>query len=270
MKPARFAYEAPSSLEQACALLVEEPGARLMAGAQTLGPMLNLRLVQPALVVDITRIPALVRVEDEPRALLYGACITHAALEDGRVPDATGGALARVASGIAYRAVRNRGTLGGSLAHADPAADWLSALAALEAEVIVFDGHSRRRIAVARLATSALETTLAAHEIIEAVRVPRRSPAARFGYWKLCRKTGEFAEAIGAVLLDPEQGTCRAVIGATDGVPVVVEQAGALGIGGTLDRAAVDDLLVRHGIEDPYARQIHFTALARAAQQVSA
>ena len=97
---------------------------KILAGGQSLGPMLNLRLAQPDLLVDITRIPELKRVEETDDSLSIGACVTHADIEDGRVPDVTGGALRDVARGIAYRAVRNRGTIGGSLAHADPSADW--------------------------------------------------------------------------------------------------------------------------------------------------
>jgi carbon-monoxide dehydrogenase medium subunit len=133
VKPAPFDYTAAASLDEAVSLLRSDPAAKIMAGGQTLGPMLNLRLVQPALIIDITRIPELVRIEEDDDGISYGACVTHAAIEDGRVPDCTRGALPQVARGIAYRAVRTRGTIGGSLAHADPAADWLSALAAVGA-----------------------------------------------------------------------------------------------------------------------------------------
>jgi carbon-monoxide dehydrogenase medium subunit len=117
VKPARFDYARPASLGEAVALLGTRGGVvKCLAGGQSLGPMLNLRLVQPDLLVDITHIPELTRVEEDGDGLLLGACTTHAAIEDGRV-------LPAVAHGIAYRAVRSRGTIGGSLAHADPAAD---------------------------------------------------------------------------------------------------------------------------------------------------
>src|SRR5262245_63464540 len=130
MKPVAFDYERPASIPEALQVLAGHAEAKLLAGGQTLGPMLNLRLAQPALLVDITRIPELAAVAEDAEAVTIGATVTHAAIEDGRVPDPTGGFLARVARGIAYRAVRTRGTIGGSLAHADPAADWLSCLAA--------------------------------------------------------------------------------------------------------------------------------------------
>ncbi len=274
MKPTRFDYERPARLEDALALLADGDGlAKVLAGGQSLGPMLNLRLVQPGLLVDVTRIPELTRVDEDGDGLVLGACVTHAAIEDGRVPDVTGGALAEVAGGIAYRAVRNRGTIGGSLAHADPASDWTSCLAAIGAEVVLFGAAGRRTVAVADFMVGVFETVLAPDEIVEAVRVPRLSPGARFGFYKFCRKTGEFAHAIGAVLHDPERSVLRAVIGATDSTPIVLDDATEL-FGGdaarvSFDRAAAARLLEERGLsDDPFARQVHLTALERAVERM--
>ena len=126
MKPAAFDYVRPATLPEALALLAEVAEAKVLAGGQTLGPMLNLRLAQPPLLVDITRIAELAEVAEDGDGLWLGAIITHAAIEDGRVKDPTHGFLGKIAAGIGYRAVRTRGTIGGSLAHADPAADWLT------------------------------------------------------------------------------------------------------------------------------------------------
>jgi len=134
MKAARFDYARARSLAHAVELLGGGDGfVKLLAGGQTLGPMLNLRLVQPDLLVDVSKLDETRRWSEEGGAILIGAGVTHAAIEDGALPGPTGAILAGIAAGIAYRAVRNRGTIGGSLAHADPAADWLSSLAALEA-----------------------------------------------------------------------------------------------------------------------------------------
>jgi len=267
MKPARFDYAVPSTLDEAIALLGQDPAAKLVAGAQTLGPMLNMRLVQPSLLIDITRIPELTRIEESGDGVVFGACVTHATVEDGRVPDPTGGALRRVARGIAYRAVRTRGTIGGSLAHADPAADWLSCLAVLGAEAIVYDGRARRSLAVSTLMTGIFETAIAEGEILEAVRVPRLSKQARFGYYKICRKTGEFAEAIGAVLIDPDRSVQRAVAGATESLPIVFENAAIVfEAGDRLD--AIKVRLGESGLTDPYSCQLHAVALLRAAAEV--
>ena len=125
MKPAAFEYARPESLAQATRLLGEDPyGNRVLSGGQSLGPMLNLRLVQPKCLVDVRKIPEMTVAEEDNGALLLGGCITHSAIEDGKVPDIANGMMASVAAGIACRAVRNRGTVGGSLTHADPAADW--------------------------------------------------------------------------------------------------------------------------------------------------
>jgi carbon-monoxide dehydrogenase medium subunit len=134
MKPVRFDYARPRDLAGALDLLTGDRGVvKVLAGGQSIGPMLNLRLVEPDLVVDIAGLAELRRAAREQGHLVLGACVTHADIEDSRVPDVTRGAMARVASAIAYRAVRNRGTVGGSLAHADPAADWITALITLGA-----------------------------------------------------------------------------------------------------------------------------------------
>ena len=128
MKPAPFAYDRPRDLSSALAMLAGgDAGAKIMAGGQSLGPMLNLRLASPERIVDITAIEELKQADIGGDELVLGACVTHADIEDDRVADVTGGAMRAVAANIAYRAVRNRGTIGGSLSHADPSADWLSA-----------------------------------------------------------------------------------------------------------------------------------------------
>ena len=266
MKPAAFDYERPATLTEALTFLGESGGeAKILAGGQSLGPMLNLRLARPGRLVDITRIPELGEVSDAGDALVFGACVTHAAIEDGRVPDASGGMMPAVAGGIAYRAVRNRGTLGGSLAHADPAADWITALAALGAETELAGPAGRRRISLSRFMDSAFETVLGADEILVSVRVPKVSPEARWGWYKVCRKTGEFAEAMSAVVVDPARGVARAVIGATDGRPLVIADAADLiSVPESLDAVIADAGLAA----DAYGAQVHRVALWRAIAQV--
>ncbi|HSW15832.1 MAG TPA: FAD binding domain-containing protein [Ramlibacter sp.] len=266
MKPSRFDYERPGDLSTVIRLIQREDiVVKIVAGSQSLGPMLNLRLVQPDLLVDITGIAQLKRVEVSADAIVIGACVTHADIEDGRVPDVTGGALSKVARGIAYRAVRNRGTLGGSLVHADPSADWVSSLAAAGAEVLIAGPSGQRRVAIEDFMTGVFEVDLQAGEMLEAVRIPRFSARARWGYHKLCRKTGEFAHAIGVVLHDPERDLCRVVLGATESKPIVVKDARALFPDGRrLDVAAAHQLLDGVGHADALSKQIHMAALKRA------
>ena len=274
MKPVRFDYVRPADLAQAVTLASREDAVvKFLAGGQSLGPMLNLRLVQPDLLIDITGIAELKRIERSADALTIGSCITHADIEDGRIDDVTGGALRTVAAGIAYRAVRNRGTVGGSLAHADPSADWISALAALGAEVVVQGTRQQRRFPVENLMTGVFECSLTAGELLSGIRIPRLSPAARWGYYKSCRKTGEFAHAIGAYLHDPDRSVSRAVIGATGGKPIVFTDASRL-LGNpakeeTLNRRAVEQAMTSHGLADPIEQQIHFACLRRAIVQAN-
>jgi carbon-monoxide dehydrogenase medium subunit len=263
VKSAPFDYEAPLSLGAAIELLARhESTAKIIAGGQSLGPMLNLRLAQPALLVGVRHLPELRAVQESHGAVSFGACITHAEIEDGRVPDPTRGLLPFVARRIAYRAVRNRGTIGGSLAHADPAADWVSTLVLAGASVRVHGRRGIRDIPVAELMLGAFETQIAADEILVSVVVPRLSARARWSYYKICRKTGEFADAIGGVLVDPDQGIARAVMGATASAPIVLEGRDALGKAATVLAAA--------NINDPYKQQVLRVALQRAADRIAA
>jgi aerobic carbon-monoxide dehydrogenase medium subunit len=278
MKPARFVMERPRDLATALSMIVgADETTKIMAGGQSLGPMLNLRLVEPDRVIDVSGVQELRRVDRADGSLVIGACVTHADIEDGRVPDVANGMLARVAAGIAYRAVRNRGTIGGSLAHADPAADWVSALAALGAEVeIASYARKSRSIGIGEFVLGALDVALGADELVTAVRVPVLPSSARWGYVKHSRKVGEFAEAIGAVVIDPEKGCGRAVIGAVEAAPVVIEDArilfrGAIGpsFAGRFDASAADALLAAAGMSDPVDRHVHVTVLRRAVGRAS-
>jgi carbon-monoxide dehydrogenase medium subunit len=261
-----------SSLAEASRLLCDADGAaRLMAGGQSLGPMLNLRLVQPRLLIDITGIPEMTRVEDADDAITFGACITTANMEDGRLPGRGLEALSRVAMQIAYRAVRNRGTVGGSLCHADPAADWVSTLCAFGAECLISGGNGRRSVPAAQFVTGAYENVLAAGEMLEAIKIPRLSPQGRFGYHKICRKVGEFALAMGAVLDDPERGQFRIVIGATKGRPIVIAQAREVTRGDkTLDENALRRVLAQHNVADSMSQRQQIAAVTRAYAQAMA
>jgi carbon-monoxide dehydrogenase medium subunit len=277
MKPVAFDYERPRDIGGALALAGRSDIAvKFLAGGQSLGPMLNLRLAQPDLLVDLTGIPELKHVGETADALELGACITHADIEDGRVPDVTNGALPAVAAGIAYRAVRNRGTIGGSLAHADPAADWVTFLAAIGAGIVIRGRNGRRTVPVEDFMTGVFETVLAPDELVSAIRIPRFSKDARCAYHKLNRKTGEFAHAAGAVLHDPARSVSRAVIGAIEARPIVFADTGELygGKGTMLAEKFVPQVALRAmqeaGISDRIEQQLHLVALRRAVEQAGA
>jgi carbon-monoxide dehydrogenase medium subunit len=277
MKAAPFAYERPSDLNAAVALMTEaKEKAKIIAGGQSLGPMLNLRLVQPELIIDIAGLTELKQAERSGDELVIGACITHGDIEDGRIPDVTRGVMQRIAGAIAYRAVRNRGTIGGSLSHADPAADWVSALPALGAKVRLRSTGGVRDLAIEDFITGALEQALQAGEIVETVRVPALRPSARWGYVKACRKPGEFAHAIAAVMIDPEIGAARVVIGAIEAAPIVLRDAASL-FGGRIngnfkqqfDARVADALLIKAGVADAASRHIHVAVLRRAIDEAA-
>jgi carbon-monoxide dehydrogenase medium subunit len=278
MKAAAFAYERPSDLSKALALTARTNGSsKIIAGGQSLGPMLNLRLVEPDLIIDIAGLSELKHAERSHDELVIGACITHGDIEDGRIPDVTRGAMQRVAGGIAYRAVRNRGTIAGSLCHADPAADWVSALSALGAKLMLRSLAGARDFAIEDFVTGALETALKPGEIVEAVRVPVMTPSARWGYVKACRKPGEFAHAIAAVLIDPEAATARVVVGALERAPIVLGDAAEL-FGGRItgdferqfDARVADAILLKAGIANAADRHIHAAVLRRAINEAAA
>lgn len=193
--------------------------AKLVAGSQSLGPMLNLRLVRPSVLIDVSRLDELRHVNGSRDEHRIGAAVTHAEIEDHAGDDVTMRCLASVASGIAYRSIRNRGTIGGSMAHADPAADWPLALPALGATVCLAGPKGERSIAAAEFMTGPFGTVMNADEIITEFRIPRLSAAARFGYFKFCRKVGEFPESSAAALFDPERNVARLFVGALSGVP---------------------------------------------------
>jgi len=247
MKAPAFDYARPKDVASALKLLAE--GGRPAAGTQSLGPMLNLRVAHPTLLVDIRGIEELKSTSESGSSVTLGACITHAQIEDRKVPDPTGGVMASIAASIAYRAVRNRGTIGGSLAHADPAADWPTALALLDAVVLIAGPEGKRETPAESFVTGIFTTVLGPDELVVALRIPKRSRRARYGYWKFCRKAGEFPQAIGAALSDPERKETRAVVGATDGAPRLFANLnpdlGGLG-------------------KDAYARQLFSVALKRA------
>ena len=223
MKPAEFAYRRAASVEDALEhLAAGGDDAKLIVGGQSLGPMLNLRLTRPRELIDISSVEALRGIESTRESVIAGAAVTHAEIEDRPASDPIEHAMREVAAGIAYRAVRNRGTLGGSIAHADPAADWISFLLCADARVRIRGAAGERNVPMPDFIRAAYTTALAPGEILTHIKIPRAAARARFGFYKLCRKTGELAEAMGAVLIDPERRYCRVVAGAIGSKPVVL------------------------------------------------
>ena len=230
MKAAAFAYErAASASEVSQALAHGEGMVKLMAGGQSLGPMLNLRLARPPRVIDVSGLEEFKQVRVDKDDIVIGAAVTHAAIEDGLIERSLGAStplarmLAEVASNIAYRSVRNRGTMAGSIAHADPAADWVLALSTLNASIACSGPTGQRLVSMTEFMLGAFTTALQEGEFISALQLPMFSSAMRWGYFKFCRKTGEFAEASCCVVVDPQQRYARVVLGALGGTPAQLQ-----------------------------------------------
>lgn len=228
MKAPKFGYTRVLSIDDAISALAAGAGtAKAMGGSQSLGPMLNLRLARPAQVVDVAQIASLRTVSRTAGWIEIGAAVTHAEIEDGIHPPLAEHPMRRVAAGIAYRAIRTRGTVGGSLAHADPAADWVVVLAALGARVVVGSPRGERTIDVDSFMLGAYTTVLESDELIVSVAVPAPTSATHWGYHKVCRKPGEFAEASAAVYFDASAQRARIVLGAADGPPILLHALAA-------------------------------------------
>src|SRR5277367_1554597 len=229
MKAPAFDYVRPQSLSEAVGLLAAGGSeARVIAGGQTLVAMMNLRIASPRLLIDISRLAELAAATEDDDIVTLGAGVTHAMIEDGRAPDPSRGLMPRAAAGLAYRAIRNRGTIGGSLALSDPAAEWPAVLAALDAEAVLCGPNGRRSLKCSEFATGIFETKLADDEIIEGVRIPKLATDARWGYLKLCRKSGEFASALAVAIADRVRGHSRVVLGAANGAPLVLHETSRL------------------------------------------
>lgn len=265
MKASRFDYVRARDAVHAVDVLSGADGfVMVMAGGQSLGPMLNLRLVEPDLLVDVRTCPDLRGCRDETDAILYGAAVTHAEIEDGAVPDPCHGWLAAAARRIAYRSVRNRGTIGGSIAHADPAADWLVVLHLLGAEVIVLGPQGARTTALAEFITGPFSTTRGTDEVLVGIRVAKRSKRVRYGYRKMAVRAGEFATAFCVALMDPERGESRAVLGAIERPPIVVDDLSMI-VDTAGAEAFVNDSVP--GLDAPTAR-LHAVVLRRAVRDL--
>jgi carbon-monoxide dehydrogenase medium subunit len=273
LKPAPFAYCRPHDVGAAVEALRQCDGiAKVLAGGQSLVPMLNLRLAPAHLVVDITGIDTLQGAEDRDGAVVFGACVTHAAIEDGRVPDPAGGLMRAVAAGIAYRAIRTAGTIGGSVALADPSAEWPATLLALDAVFDVSGPAGARRVPVQDFFAGAYTTALVEDDVLTGIAVPRLSAAARWGVHKTCRKTGEFATSFAVAVADPERGVHRVALTGTGGAPlrlpaseaVLAERADGEAAGEAIRR----DLTACGRDFDAYKAQVHAATVRRAVMQV--
>ncbi|MFD2472665.1 FAD binding domain-containing protein [Amycolatopsis silviterrae] len=260
MKPTDFSHHRPSTVDGAAALLAELPDAKVLGGGQSLLPIMNMRLASPEHLVDLTAIRDLRACTEADDQVRYGATTTHMMLEEQLVPDCTNGLLPHAASGIGYRAIRNRGTLAGSLAHADSSAEWPTVMSALDAAVHTRSVRGTRRIPVRDLLQGFFTTTLEDDEFITSVEVARLTPETRWGLYKMARKPGEFAESLAVALLRPKG--LELWLGAARDVPIRLTNTETIA-----ESADLPDLLEAVGTDtgsDGHQRQLHAVSVQRA------
>ena len=195
MKPVRFRYARAGNLGEALALLAEAPGdTKLLAGGQSLVPMLNMRLVRPAVLVDVNGVHELTGIAPTAGGgLRIGALTRHAELAAAPAVTEHAPLLAEAARHVGHAAIRNQGTLGGSLAHADPAAELPAALLALDARVQITGPRGAREVAADAFFRGLLATALEPDEILTAIDVPAQPPG--WGFVEIARRPGDFALA---------------------------------------------------------------------------
>lgn len=288
MYPRRFEYHDPTSVEEVLQVLQRHgEEAKLMAGGMSLLPMMKLRLASPARIIDLWRVPGLEDIRAENGSVVLGAKATHDAIERSELLRARCPLLPEAAGVIGDAQIRNLGTMGGSVAHADPAADYPPALIALGASITVrCAARGARTLPAADFFTDLFTTALRADEMVTEVRVPALAPRTGWAYLKLSRRASDFAIVGAAALLRlGEDGTCqeaRVVLGGLAPTPVRARQVEEALRGQPLDgarlraaaRSAAEgvtpfedvqaDATYRAEVAQVYARRALERALARA------
>jgi carbon-monoxide dehydrogenase medium subunit len=208
MKPAAFHYHAPKTVDEAIALLaaLASQDGRVLAGGQSLVPTMAFRLAKPAHLVDINGVEALNRVTVADGQLVIGACVRHAAFHQPICAGPLGRLLADVVRHIAHYPIRNRGTFCGSLAHADPAAEWCLVMTALDGEVVAQSARGQRTIAARDFFQGIMSTALRDDELLVEARLPILAADTRCGFYEFNRRAGDFALAAALAAYRVEDG----------------------------------------------------------------
>jgi carbon-monoxide dehydrogenase medium subunit len=241
MKPGRFSYEAPETISAALASLASRrDDAKLIAGGQSLAPMLNMRLARPEHLIDINGLKELGEVRLDGDRLSIGALVRHAALGKSELVQRLCPMLAHAAETIGHYAIRQRGTIGGSLAHADPAAQLPLAALVLDADIEIWSASGKRTIPAREFFVSIFTTVVNPDEMIVAVHVPVKSPRDGWGFRLFNRRAGDFAiVSVAATLRRVDDATIqdlRLAIGGIGPIPVRIEAMVADGIAGRISK----------------------------------
>ncbi|HEU5193619.1 MAG TPA: xanthine dehydrogenase family protein subunit M [Methylomirabilota bacterium] len=254
MKPPKFDYHAPRSVDEAVALLERYGGdAKILAGGQSLMPILNFRLARPAALVDINRIPALGYIREDNGTVALGAMTRQRTIEFSPVVAAKLQLLREATRWVGHLPIRTRGTIGGSIAHADPSAEYPAVLTALDGEVVVQGPKGRRTVKAGELFETYLTTTLAPEDLVVEVRLPAMPAGAGYAFEEFARRHGDFAIVGIAAMIVRAGDRCTAARLATAGTgPVPVRLR------------AAEEILERDGLGDAAIE----SAGARAAELV--
>lgn len=251
MKPAPFTYARPDSLDEALTLLqAGGEDTKLLAGGQSLVPLLNLRMASVDGLVDLNRLDELAYIRRESDTLNIGAMTRHRQIEVSAEVEAAQPLLTRAAAEVGHLAIRNRGTIGGSLVHADPAAEWPLVAVALDARFVLRSQEATRTVPAREFFVAPLMTAIAPQEILCEVRFPVAPAGAVWGFQELCRRPGDFAiVAVACQVIVADDGRCAAAalaVGGAHDTPLHVAEV-ALTLTGTRadDAAAIDQAAQR-------------------------
>jgi carbon-monoxide dehydrogenase medium subunit len=256
MKPNRFAYHDPATIDECVALLAEHgDDAKPLAGGQSLVPLMNLRLSAPAVLVDLNRIAGLDYVVDQGDTLAIGAMTRHRTIAGDETVRAANPLLAHAASLIGYPAIRVRGTIGGSLSHADPVSELPCVAVALGAELVIAGPGGRRTVAASDFFQGYFTTAIEPGELLVEVRLPHVGGATGWGFAELARKAGDYAVVAVA-----------AAVGVRDGT---IESA-RIGLAGVADRPVTATDAERALVGQPATAEAVAAAAAAISAQVTA
>jgi len=282
MKPAPFVHHVPKTLDEALQTLAEvaPKDGRVLAGGQSLVPIMAFRLAKPAHLVDINGVTGLDKLASDGKTLSIGACVRHAAFHKAVVANPLGQLLAVVARHIAHYPIRTRGTFCGSLAHADPSSEWCLVAATLDATLVARSVRGARTIAASVFFAGIMATTLAEDELLAEACLPLLSNDTRFGFNEFSRRAGDFAMAASLATYRVQDGKIRDArvgVGGAESFPRRIPEAeAALNGNAATDapfRAAADaaakaiDPLEDHQTNADYRRDLVRAVVRRALEQ---
>jgi CO/xanthine dehydrogenase FAD-binding subunit len=247
MKPPVFDYIAATSTEMAVAALAQAGGeGKILAGGQSLMPMLNFRLLRPAILVDINRIPGLGFIEETADSIRVGALTRHFALETSPLIGRHLPVLSCAMTHVAHLAIRNRGTIGGSLSHADPAAELPMMTLLLDAELRIVSAHGTRSVAAHDFFLDTMSVALDGADILTEIVLPKLPPRTGWGFEEVARRHGDFALAAVAVTLAVSAGN-----------KITQARIALTGVGPTALRAAkAESLLVGRPLDEDLSKRV--------------